>query len=219
MRYCCCMDLGSEQDYASMGILERIERVRNPNIPTMNSRPIRDEKIMIVSELHLKYLTRIPLKTPYPKICEMTRATVNNPKYVGDIQLVVDRTGIGIPIMQMMYLYDLSPIGITITNGNQATSRKHGYNVPKRDIVTALIAAWQSGRFKMPPPTALPIIETFVEELQGFKMKIDAKTGHDSYEAWLEKIHDDLVMGVGLGVWWFDKTHGISSVVNKEDIG
>ncbi|TET97740.1 MAG: hypothetical protein E3J23_08660 [Candidatus Stahlbacteria bacterium] len=211
------MDLGSENDYAAMGILERIEKIRDPNIPTVNSRPIRSEKIMVVSELHLKYLTRIPLKTTYPKICEMIKATVENPRYVGDIQLVVDRTGIGIPIMQIMYLYDLAPIGISITSGNSANSTKHGYNVPKRDIVTALVAAWQSGRFKMPPPEKMPIIETFVEELQGFKMKIDQKTGHDSYEAWLEKIHDDLVLAIGLGVWWMDKTHGISSVVNRNE--
>lgn len=215
MRYCCCMDLGSENDYAAMGILERIEKVRDPNIPSVNSRPIRTEKIMIVSELHLKYLTRIPLKTTYPKICEMIKTVIENPEYVGDIQLVIDRTGIGLPIMQMMYLYDLAPIGITITNGNSANGTKHGYNVPKRDIVTALLAAWQSGRFKMPPPEKMPIIETLVEELQGFKMKIDQKTGHDSYEAWLEKIHDDLVIAIGLGVWYMDKTQGISSVVNK----
>lgn len=218
MRYCCCMDFGSENDYASLGILERIEKVRDTNIPTVNSRPIRTEDILIISELHLKYLTRIPLKTEYPKICEMVQRIIYNGKYINDIALVVDRTGIGLPIMQMMYMFKLAPIGITITNGNNPASKKYGYTVPKRDIAHGLLAAWQSGRFKMPSPAKMPIIETFVEELQGFKMKLDQRTGMDTYEAWLERIHDDLVMGVGVGVWWFDKTHGTSSVVKRGTI-
>ncbi len=32
-------------------------------------------------------------------------------------------------------------------------------------------------------------------------MKIDSKTAHDSYEAWREGVHDDLVLSVALACW------------------
>ncbi len=215
MNYGLGIDLGKQRDYAAFAIIKRIEKVRDPFIPTVNSRPIRQEGITIVSELHLTYLARIPLKTSYPKICESAKAIIDNPKYINDMHLVIDKTGVGVAVMDMMYLYNLAPIGISITNGNSTNSNKTGYNVPKRELVTSLIAAWQSGRFKMPRPDRLPIIETFVEELQGFKMKIDQTTGHDSYEAWLDKIHDDLVLAVAIIVWWFDKTYGTCSLVDR----
>lgn len=215
MRYGLGIDLGKQRDYAAFALIERVEKTIDPNFPTVNSRPIRTKKIRVVSELHLKYLARIPLKTRYSKICENAKAIINNPDYVGDISLVVDRTGVGDAVMDMMYLYDLPPIGISITNGSKVNSTKEGYNVPKREIATSLVSAYQTQRFKMPPPSKLPIIETFVEELQGFKMKIDKETGHDSYEAWLEKIHDDLVMAVGILVWWFDKTFGTETLIDR----
>ena len=33
-------------------------------------------------------------------------------------------------------------------------------------------------------------------------MKINVATGHDSYEAWREGDHDDLVLSLALAVWY-----------------
>jgi hypothetical protein len=38
-----------------------------------------------------------------------------------------------------------------------------------------------------------------------FKLKINITTGHDSYEAWREGEHDDLVLAAALAVWAADK--------------
>lgn len=38
-------------------------------------------------------------------------------------------------------------------------------------------------------------------ELQNFKVKINPETAHDSYGAWREGQHDDLVLAVALGLW------------------
>jgi hypothetical protein len=34
-----------------------------------------------------------------------------------------------------------------------------------------------------------------------FKVKVNLATGHDSYEAWRESVHDDLVLAVALACW------------------
>ena len=60
----------------------------------------------------------------------------------------------------------------------------------------------KSGRLKVAPD--LREAETFIGELSNCKVKISA-AGHDSYNAWRESIHDDLVLSVALGAWWGER--------------
>ena len=161
-------------------------------------------------------MERVPLKTPYPDIVNKIKYIVNQPEFVDQIALVVDRTGVGIPVMQMMYQQGLAPIGISIHGGERVTTSADNFGVPKRDLVTALLTAYQMKRFKTQSPDKMPIIKEFRDELAGFQMKINARTGADSYEAWLERIHDDLVISAAMGVWWMDKTMGTSTVLNRK---
>jgi hypothetical protein len=32
-----------------------------------------------------------------------------------------------------------------------------------------------------------------------------SQSGHDSYDAWRERIHDDLVLATALAVWWNER--------------
>jgi hypothetical protein len=43
---------------------------------------------------------------------------------------------------------------------------------------------------------------TLVNELQGFRVKIKLKTGHDNDEAWRENVHDDFELTTALTVWY-----------------
>ena len=215
MKYVCSVDLGSERDYTAISIVERILKKRDPNIPAKGLWVPKKEPVTIVSELHLIDMQRVPLKTPYPKICEALVQIVNDPEYVNQIQLIVDRTGAGIPIIQMMYLYDLCPLGITINSGYTVSTTKDNYSVPKRDLIHSLLAAIYTHRFRTPPPSEMEIIQIFKEELQGFQMKTKTDTGFDTYEAAMERVHDDLVISAAMAVWWFDKTHGTSTVIKQ----
>jgi hypothetical protein len=47
----------------------------------------------------------------------------------------------------------------------------------------------------------MPLAETLRKELLNFKVKINIATGHDSYEAWREGDHDDLVLAVAMPCW------------------
>ena len=39
-------------------------------------------------------------------------------------------------------------------------------------------------------------------ELQTFRVKVNALTAHESFEAWRERDHDDLVLAVACAIWW-----------------
>ena len=60
-------------------------------------------------------------------------------------------------------------------------------------------AALQTRRLKIAP--ALPEAQTLISELQNFQAKI-TDTAYDSYGAWRENSHDDLVLSVALALWW-----------------
>jgi len=59
---------------------------------------------------------------------------------------------------------------------------------------------FQAGRLKV--AAELPAARLLVEELLNFRVKINVKTAHDSYEAWREGVHDDLVLAVALACWY-----------------
>jgi len=48
----------------------------------------------------------------------------------------------------------------------------------------------------------LPEAETLKRELLNFRVKVDPKTAHDSYEHWRESEHDDLVLAVSMAAWF-----------------
>jgi hypothetical protein len=63
----------------------------------------------------------------------------------------------------------------------------------------------QNGRLKV--ARELPLAETLKTELLNFRVKIDPKTAHDSYEHWREGDHDDLVLATAMACWyrqWFN---------------
>ena len=50
----------------------------------------------------------------------------------------------------------------------------------------------------------MPEKDALIRELLGFQMKISA-SGHDTYDAKRESIHDDLVIAVALAAWYAEQ--------------
>jgi hypothetical protein len=88
---------------------------------------------------------------------------------------------------------------VMITGG--LTENKNGrvWHVPKRNLVGVTQTALQTGRVKV--PSGLPVTATLTEELRNFQMKVSLGTGHDSYGAWREGTHDDLVLALACALW------------------
>jgi hypothetical protein len=186
------LDLGQAADFSALAILER------------TGPPTRE------AEYHCRHLQRWPLKTPYPAIvADVARMAKDpllhkpRPGAFGRLQpaLAVDATGVGAPVVDL-FRRERMPVelkAIQITGGAEVTEEGDLTRVPKRDLVSSAQVALQGGRLKV--AASLPEAATLTRELQNFQVKINLDTAHDSYGAWREGTHDDLVLAVALSLW------------------
>jgi hypothetical protein len=118
--------------------------------------------------------------------------------------LVIDKTGVGAAVLDMFTAAGLRPYGVTITGGDRVVHEDSRHaKVPKRDLVGLLVALFQSGQLKV--ARDLELAPLLLNELLNFKLKVNVQTAHESYEAWRESIHDDLVLAVALACWQADQ--------------
>lgn len=206
------LDLGQAADYTAIAILERIPppvrrqlqgwRVVDSDEPEPEGEPER-------VRYELRHLERVKLGTPYPAIVTYVRSRLTTPPLRDTTALVVDYTGGGRPTFDMFTSAGLKPVGITITGGNTVTRDGGVYGVPKRDLVSALLVLFQSDRLKI--ARGLPAAAALVHELTNFKRSVSLTTGHDSYEAWRESDHDDLVLAAAMAAWYAEHAYRESS--------
>ncbi len=181
------LDLGQAADYSAIAILERQGTGEDMT-------------------LLCRHLQRWELRTSYPAIVADTARMMNSAEVqiiAGRMRpvLAVDATGVGAPVVDLFknerMRAQLEPIQIT---GGDSVTRENGLTrVPKRDLVSAAQVALQSERLKI--AEELPEAQTLVRELENFQVKINLDTAHDSYGAWREGTHDDLVLAVSLALW------------------
>ena len=151
----------------------------------------------------MPHLERPSLGTSYPDIIERLKELIAQLPSHERLKIVVDRTGCGRPVVDLMRKEKLSVIPVTFTAGGSVTGSVFGgYNVPKRELVSNLAIIFQAHRLKI--SRALPEAAQLVEELQKFKIKITL-AGNDTYEAWRESDHDDLVLAAAMAAWYGEK--------------
>jgi hypothetical protein len=199
------VDLGQQRDYTAISVTERVYvPTGEPYHPDENEWP----RQKLSTEYRVRHLERPALGTKYTKIVERITELIS--KVGGEPVLVVDATGVGRPVVDMLWR-DISeslertdirvtPGNITITGGDSASrGADGGLRVPKRDLVGAPLVLLQNGQLKIAEGLALR--DTLVKELLNFRVKINISTAHDSYEAWREGDHDDLVLSVAMACW------------------
>jgi len=184
------LDLGQAQDYTALSVIEQ-----------------RWNKTARRYEYDLRYLDRARGE-PYPSVVKKVSVMMNSKSIVGiePPRLILDKTGVGAPVADMFRVGPISPVEITITGGISPSAVPRGFHVPKRDLVFSLIGVFQSGRFRI--ADSLPLGKELIDELLNFKVKIDPKTAHDSYESWRESIHDDMVLSAAMSTWYAERKYG-----------
>jgi hypothetical protein len=195
-------DLGQSADYTALSVLEK-HRETNTTSPQKGFEP--PSSVTVTRNVfHLRHLQRLKLGTSYVDVCDIVGTMLKAlPKAKSAPALVIDKTGVGAPIHDLMAKAGLRPIGVTITSGyDELRVLSNDWRVPKRNLVSILAVLLQSGRLKVAPD--LSEAETFICELGNFKAKISA-TGHDSYDSWRGSIHDDLVLSVALASWFGER--------------
>ena len=123
------LDLGQSSDYTALIILQAI-----PD-PTGNI-------------YHARRLERIRGE-PYPDITQKVKAIMASPALAGRTDLVVDQTGVGTPVVDLLRQARLKPVAVSIHGGANVTREGDNWNVPKRDLVGVLQVLLQTGRFKV----------------------------------------------------------------------
>jgi hypothetical protein len=179
------LDLGQSADYSAIAVMERHGDSRNNYI------------------FHCRHLQRWQLRTPYPAIVADTVKMMNSFEMQsgdGRPTLAVDATGVGAPVIDLFkrerIKASLKPIQIT---GGMDVTRDNGTTrVPKRDLVSIVQVYLQNNRLKI--SEQLKDAATLARELQNFQVKIN-DNAHDSYGAWREGTHDDLVLAASLALW------------------
>ena len=196
------VDLGQARDPTSISIIERMETIK----PTANAPDqIYTDPDKIIGMYRLMHLEQAPRETPYPVVVRRIKAIMQLPELMGRARLIIDYTGVGRPVHDMMIDEGLRPVTVSITTGAQITEKPTGYNVPKQDIVAILEVLLETHRFSY--TKKLRIAERFEEQMREYRMKI-ARNGRVSFEALTEEIHDDLVIAVALPLWYAERTMG-----------
>jgi len=179
------LDLGQSQDFSAIAVMERHGTAKDDYV------------------FHCRHLERWKLRTPYPAIVADTVRMMNSPQMQSGRtrpMLAVDATGCGAPVVDLFKRERmnarLEPILII---GGATVSKENGTTrVPKRDLVSTVQVYLQNGRLKI--AEQLPEAETLTRELQNFSVKIN-DNAHDSYGAWREGTHDDLILAASLALW------------------
>jgi hypothetical protein len=196
--YCIGLDLGQSNDYTALAI---VETVGNDGRATYKKQ---------TPHLHLRHLERYPLRTPYPEIVDGVAKLVRNEDLLTHTtdemlrtvthypELVIDQTGVGAPVADLLAARSLTFRSVIITGGDKVHGGRTA-RVPKRDLVSALEVSLQTGNLLV--AKGLKHWPVLREEMLNFKRKIDLRTAHDSYEHWRESDHDDVVLAVCLACW------------------
>jgi hypothetical protein len=214
------LDLGQLKDYSALAVVERTEPTDPlPTVQVVNTglgkdtlirfpstKPVpRDSKGRPAPTYTVRHLFRWPQRTSYTDVADGVVKTYAAPP-LADTPLVIDHTGVGTAVYDV--LRKAKPkarlVPATITGGTRTTISDGGrWGVPKAElagVVQALLGTRRLGVSK-----DLPLAKVLGAELANFKVKVNAETGSESYAAWRENEHDDLVLAVALACWFAEK--------------
>ena len=176
------LDLGQAQDHTALALVEWEKREDGERVH------------------RLRHLERLPLGAGYPAITAHVKELMHTDELEGTATLVVDSTGVGRSVVDFLRASGLRPVPVVVHAGRVSTVDDLGYhNVPKRLLVGVAQVLLQDRRLRFAP--ALPHVKTLEEELLKFEVKI-TDAGTDTYGAWREGAHDDLVFALCLAVWF-----------------
>ena len=92
----------------------------------------------------------------------------------------------------------LGPVQVVITGGDKPVFQDGRFRSPKRDLIAGVTIALETGALRI--SQRLPEAGTLTKELLNMRVRI-SNSGHDTYEAWRQGEHDDLVLALALALW------------------
>jgi hypothetical protein len=183
--YFVVLDLGQSQDYSALCILERHGLSKDDHT------------------FDCRHLPRWKLRTGYPEIIVDTGRMMNSDQLQSGLKrplLAIDATGVGAPVIDLFkrerMRAKLEPIQIT---GGSEVTKKTARPASRNAIWCQSFKSHYKIKHSKIAPSS-PDAETLIRELGNFKVKI-TDNAYDTYGAWREGTHDDLVLAVALALW------------------
>ena len=182
------LDLGQRQDHSAVAIVERPE-LRHAWLAT------RRDPLLV------RRVERLVLGTPYPQVVERVREIVYGIALAGQCALVVDGTGVGAPVVDMLRRAGLGceVTAVTITGGEKESRSGAGWNVPKRDLISGVQLGLEKGELRI--ARHMKDVGSLVRELVDVRITAGLGLGKVRIGADGSGQHDDLVIALALACW------------------
>jgi hypothetical protein len=186
------LDLGQSADYTALAV------------DHITHRPDLDRPGKWCRIHNIRHLQRWQLRTSYMDIADDLGKLL---RHLPGAALAADKTGVGGACIDIFRSAKLPCrlVPVLITGGHQTTRDGNEWHVPKKELVSAVQSALQQRRFSW---SDLPLTKVLRKEMETFRVKVSAATGNETFEAWRERDHDDLVLAVALAVWYGERGAG-----------
>jgi hypothetical protein len=177
-------DVGQRQDYSALVVTEEERRLDLPHYL-------------------VRSIERLPLGTPYPAVVDRIAEIVERlerrarPRLgprLFTTELILDATGVGLPIGDMLRERGLDVRLVLFTGSDKLTMQPQGVTmVGKAWLVSRMQVLLQSQRLHLPRTVQAG---TLAKELLDYRIDV-SDAGHASFNA-KSGAHDDLVIALGL---------------------
>lgn len=181
------VDFGLVADHTAVCVLERTE--------------FQDDVGEIRPRHNIRDIRRIDLGTPYPEVCNRLAVLIS--KLPEGSFIAADATGVGRPVVEYLLHESLEGLGanllaVVITGGVRPSGEGNVARVPKRELVLCFVTHLQDGTLTIEPEIKHAAI--LLEEMRQFRFRT-TQAGNETYEAWREREHDDIVFAASLADW------------------
>lgn len=205
-RFAIGLDVGQQVDFSALAVVSQV-----------GVKGAWDEETETYApewHLHVRWLERPPLGTAFASVVNRAVALHHDPALcTGAAEgqdraphkppIVIDATGVGLPLVEMFQKHHkVRPVSVIITGGSVVNSTAAGYRVPKQDLIAALSVEFELQRIKI--ASGLDLSDDLLGELRNFRMETNAATGRTRFDA-APGHHDDLLIAVSLAVWWLQR--------------
>jgi hypothetical protein len=205
-RFIVGVDLGHQSDPTAVAVLEAIDGVLDYNSEFERHTATGLIPQKPVKQYHVRYLQRLPLKLSYPDQVARIKAMMDRPPLCGvpadgiePATLLVDATGVGLPVAQQFERAGMRPLKVLITSSEErATYSNWSWHVGKALMISNLDAIIHNQELKFAP--GLAEAQAMEMELKDFRRHV-TNAGRSTWEA-RSGAHDDLVLAVGIAAWW-----------------
>ena len=160
-------------------------------------------------------------QVPYDEIVDWATAGLRTQVFqgnrfdLGNPELVLDATGVGIAIKDMFQKKGVPVKAISITVGNGWELVGSTWHLGKARLIGTFLGVLDAGRLQVNPD--LPIWPQLERELVSYRAEISTQ-GHAKFEA-APGEHDDLLFALALAIFWAERTYGHAAKVGPKPAG